>query len=66
MSDERKRLSDAGRRVYDAAFEEPFDETKLRDARAAEWLDLVAAATSEGFAADYDEVLGDLLVALVE
>ena len=34
MSDERKRLSDAGRRVYDAAFEEPFDETKLRDAVA--------------------------------
>jgi uncharacterized membrane protein len=34
MSDERKRLSDAGKRVYDAAFEEPFDETKLRDAVA--------------------------------
>lgn len=34
MGDERKRLSDAGKRVYDAAFEEPFDETKLRDAVA--------------------------------
>ena len=34
MSDERKRLSEAGKRVYDAAFEEPFDETKLRDAVA--------------------------------
>lgn len=34
MSDERKRLSDAGKRVYDAAFEEPFDEAKLRDAVA--------------------------------
>jgi uncharacterized membrane protein len=34
MSVERKRLSDAGRRVYEAAFEEPFDETELRDAVA--------------------------------
>lgn len=34
MSDERERLSDAGKRVYEAAFEEPFDETKLRDAVA--------------------------------
>jgi uncharacterized membrane protein len=34
MSEERKRLSEAGKRVYDAAFEEPFDEAKLRDAVA--------------------------------
>jgi len=34
MSDERARLSEAGKRVYDAAFEEPFDDTKLRDAVA--------------------------------
>ncbi len=34
MNDERHRLSEAGKRVYDAAFEEPFDETKLRDAVA--------------------------------
>jgi uncharacterized membrane protein len=33
-SEERKRLSEAGKRVYEAAFEEPFDETKLRDAVA--------------------------------
>lgn len=34
MSEERERLSEAGKRVYDAAFEEPFDENKLRDAVA--------------------------------
>lgn len=33
-AEERKRLSEAGKRVYEAAFEEPFDETKLRDAVA--------------------------------
>lgn len=34
MAAERKRLSEAGKAVYDAAFEEPFDENKLRDAVA--------------------------------
>lgn len=34
MRPERERLSEAGKRVYDAAFEEPFDESKLRDAVA--------------------------------
>ena len=33
-AEERKQLSEAGKRVYDAAFEEPFDELKLRDAVA--------------------------------
>jgi uncharacterized membrane protein len=33
-AEERKQLSEAGKRVYDAAFEEPFDEIKLRDAVA--------------------------------
>ena len=33
-SEERKKLSEAGKRVYEAAFEEPFDESKLRDAVA--------------------------------
>jgi hypothetical protein len=37
-----------------------------RDARAAEWRELVAAATTDDRTADYDEVLGDLFVALVE
>lgn len=32
MADERKQLSEAGKRVYEAAFAEPFDEPKLRDA----------------------------------
>ncbi len=34
MGDERKRLSEAGKVVYDAALAEPFDEIKLRDAVA--------------------------------
>jgi uncharacterized membrane protein len=34
MTAERKRLSEAGKNVYDAAFAEPFDENKLRDAVA--------------------------------
>jgi uncharacterized membrane protein len=34
MAPERKRLSEAGKAVYDAAFAEPFDENKLRDAVA--------------------------------
>ena len=34
MSAERKRLSEAGKAVYEAAFAEPFDENKLRDAVA--------------------------------
>jgi len=33
-ADERKQLSEAGKRVYEAAYEEPFDELKLRDAVA--------------------------------
>jgi hypothetical protein len=37
-----------------------------RTARASEWNELVAAAMSEGREADYDEAMGDLLVALVE
>jgi uncharacterized membrane protein len=32
MTEERKKLSDAGKHVYDAAVAEPFDEAKLRDA----------------------------------
>jgi uncharacterized membrane protein len=32
MSGERKNLSEAGKRVYEAALAEPFDETRLRDA----------------------------------
>ncbi|MEZ6028137.1 MAG: periplasmic heavy metal sensor [Hyphomonadaceae bacterium] len=31
MSDDRKRLSEAGKAVYDAALADPFDEGKLRD-----------------------------------
>jgi uncharacterized membrane protein len=34
MADERRRLSEAGKAVYEAAFAEPFDENKLRDAVA--------------------------------
>lgn len=34
MAADRKRLSEAGKTVYDAAFVEPFDENKLRDAVA--------------------------------
>jgi uncharacterized membrane protein len=34
MSAERKRLSEAGKAVYEAAFSEPFDENRLRDAVA--------------------------------
>lgn len=34
MTDERKQLSDAGKRVYDAAVAEPFDEARVRDAVA--------------------------------
>lgn len=37
-----------------------------RDAREAEWRELVAAATSDDQAAVYDEVMSDLMVALVE
>lgn len=32
MGDERKYLSEAGKRVYSAALAEPFDEARLRDA----------------------------------
>ncbi len=32
MSEERKTLTQAGKRVYEAALAEPFDETRLRDA----------------------------------
>jgi hypothetical protein len=35
-------------------------------AKAAEWRELVASATADGLSADYDEAMGDLLVALVE
>lgn len=41
-------------------------ETADRAARAAEWSELVAAATTEDPTADYDEVMSDLMVALVE
>jgi len=34
MADERKRLSEAGRHVYEAALADPYDETRLRDAVA--------------------------------
>lgn len=34
MADERKRLSESGRHVYEAALAEPYDETRLRDAVA--------------------------------
>lgn len=34
MADERKRLGEAGKHVYEAALAEPFDEAKLRDAVA--------------------------------
>lgn len=32
LKDDRKRLGDAGKTVYDTALAEPFDEVKLRDA----------------------------------
>ncbi len=32
MASERKQLDEAGKRVYEAALAEPFDETRLRDA----------------------------------
>jgi ketosteroid isomerase-like protein len=41
-------------------------EAKIREERAVEWAELVASATAEDVAADYDEVLSDLMVALVE
>jgi len=41
-------------------------EVAERTARAAEWAELVAAATATGGRADYDEALGGLLVALAE
>ncbi len=34
MEDERRRLSESGKAVYQAALAEPFDEAKLRDAVA--------------------------------
>lgn len=34
MDDERKRLAESGRHVYEAAFGEPYDEARLRDAVA--------------------------------
>jgi uncharacterized membrane protein len=34
MTEERKNLSEAGKRVYDAALAEPYDEARLRDAVA--------------------------------
>lgn len=34
LAAERKRLSEAGKAVYEAAFAEPFDENRLRDAVA--------------------------------
>jgi hypothetical protein len=41
-------------------------EAKLRDERAVEWRELVAAATTEDLTADYDDAMGDLMVALVQ
>lgn len=41
-------------------------EAALRDERASEWRALVAAATADEAAPDYDVVLGDLMLALVE
>jgi hypothetical protein len=41
-------------------------ETAQREARTAEWRELVAAATREDHTADYDEAVGDLLVALAQ
>jgi hypothetical protein len=41
-------------------------EAAQRAARADEWRELIAAATQDSRAADYDEAMGDLLVALVE
>jgi hypothetical protein len=41
-------------------------EQAARAARAAEWTELVAAATQDDRRADYDEVMSGLLVALVE
>ena len=41
-------------------------EAKVREERAAEWRDLVAAVTVEDLAADYHEAVGALIVALVE
>lgn len=32
MTEDRKQLSEAGKRVYEAALEQPFDEAKVRDA----------------------------------
>lgn len=34
MTEDRKQLSEAGKRVYEAALAEPFDEAKVRDAVA--------------------------------
>ena len=34
MADERKRLTESGRHVYEAALGEPYDEARLRDAVA--------------------------------
>jgi hypothetical protein len=39
---------------------------EIRQQRATEWADLVAAATAPDHLADYDEVMGGLLVALAE
>lgn len=41
-------------------------ELKASVERAAEWRELVAAATSEDLSADYHDAMGDLLVALVQ
>jgi hypothetical protein len=41
-------------------------EQAAASAKAAEWRELVAAATSDNQDADYHEVMGDLMVALVE
>ena len=41
-------------------------EAQAAASRAAEWRELVAAATADDRTADYDEAMGDLLVALVQ
>lgn len=57
--------AEMGRAIAKGMLAEQQAATELA-AQAEEWRQLVAAATADDRAADYDEVMGDLFVALVE
>lgn len=57
--------AELGRAIARGMLEEQ-QAVKDREARRAEWAALVAAATADDRKADYDEVMADLMVALVQ